>query len=130
MKQEALLPDAPTSSGLTGADVARALAGYRLPVSPESAMQEAIGLAFTAEGIPHRREVTRGADRIDFVVGRVGVECKVAGSVADVIRQLHRYGQWEELDEIVLVTTLARHLSVARELNGKKVRVHIVRGLF
>jgi hypothetical protein len=129
MKQTALLPDAP-SSALTGADVARVLAGYRLPVSNEAAMQSAIGLAFEQSGLPFQREVTRGADRIDFVVGTVGVECKVQFSVAEVNRQLARYAQWDDLTDLLLVTTVGRHLECRGVLNGKTVRVHIVRGLF
>lgn len=129
MKQAALIPDAPPA-GLTGADVARVLVGYRLPVSNEAAMQEAIGRAFTAEGIPHQREVTRGADRIDFVVGGVGVECKVQGSVTEVMRQLQRYALWEELTDLLLVTTVGKHLECRGVLSGKSVRVHIARGLF
>lgn len=129
MKQEPLLQDAPPA-GLTGADVARTLAGYRLPVSNEADMQRAIDRAFSNDGMPHRREVAKGADRIDFVVGRVGVECKVDGSVAEVTRQLERYALWGELDELLLVTTRGQHLSLPRLLNGKPVRVHIVRGLF
>ena len=83
-----------------------------------------------AEGLTFRREVTRGADRIDFVVDRVGIECKVDGSVADVTRQLERYALWGELDELVVVTTKGKHLNLPRMLNGKPVRVHIVRGMF
>jgi hypothetical protein len=129
VKQEPLLQDAPPA-GVTGARVARTLAGYRLPVSNEADMQRAIERAFSNDGMPHRREVTKGADRIDFVVGRVGVECKVDGSVAEVTRQIERYALWAELDELLLVTTKGQHLNLPRVLNGKPVRVHIVRGLF
>lgn len=129
MKQQPLLQDAP-AAGITGADVMRVLAGYRLPVSNEAEMQRAIERAFGNDGMPHRREVTRGADRIDFVVARVGIECKVDGSVAEVTRQLDRYALWGELDELVLVTTQGRHLNLPRIANKKPVRVHVVRGLF
>jgi hypothetical protein len=119
--------DAPAA---TGADVVRVLLGYRLPCSNEAALQVAIGEAFQREGLAHRREVVREADRIDFVVGRVGIECKVDMSVTNVTRQLTRYAHWPELDELVLVTTRGKHLDVPRLLNGKTVRIHIVRGLF
>lgn len=124
-----MLSDAPPA-GLTGADVMRLLAGYRLPVSNEAALQGAIESAFSQSGMPYRREVTRGADRIDFVVDRVGIECKVQFSVTDVTRQLIRYANWDDLDDLLLVTTVGKHLDVPRVLNGKTVRVHIVRGLF
>lgn len=129
MKQEPLLQDAPPA-GITIADVVRLLSGYRLPVSNEADMQRAIERAFRNDGMPHRREVTRGADRIDFVVARVGIECKVDGSVAEVTRQLERYALWEELDELLVVTTQGRHMNLPRVANKKPVRVHIVRGMF
>lgn len=62
-------------------------------------------------------------DRIDFLVGDVGVEVKVDGSLASVTRQLHRYAQVEELAGVLLVTTQACHLAVPRELNGKPIVV-------
>lgn len=118
------------SSRHSAADLAAVLRRYRLPVSNEAEMQAAIARAFEAERLPFRREVTRGADRIDFVVGRVGIECKVKGSLGDVTRQLHRYVQWDDLDEIVLVTTQAKHMAVPQELGGKTIRLHVVRGMF
>lgn len=114
----------------SAAEIAAILRRYRLPVSNEAAMQEALARALSAEGVPHRREVTRGADRIDFVVGRVGLELKVKGSVTEVRRQLDRYTAWPELDELVLVTTRGHHLRIGDSINGKPVRVHIVRGMF
>lgn len=71
-----------------------------------------------------RREVRLNhADRIDFVIGDLGVEVKVDGSLATVTRQLHRYAQVEELAGVLLVTTRAAHLAVPRELNGKPIVV-------
>lgn len=112
------------------AAVAAILSRYRLPVSNEAAMQEAIARAFTAEGVPFKREVTRGADRIDFVVCRVGIECKVKGSVTEVTRQLDRYSAWPDLEALMLVTTRGNHLRVGDSRIGKPVLVHIVRGMF
>jgi hypothetical protein len=122
----------PTTSaaGPRAADVVTALRRYRIPVSTEAAMQAAIGAALLDAGIPCRREVTREADRIDFVAGRVGIECKVAFSVTEVTRQLLRYAAWPELDELVLVTSRGKHLEISNSLGGKPVFVHVVRGLF
>jgi hypothetical protein len=105
------------------------LGGYRLPVTEEDAMQRAIALALEQEGIAFRREVTRGRDRIDFVVGRVGIECKVHCSVSALSRQLLRYALWDDLDELLVITPEGRHRLVPNVLNGKPVRVHVVRGV-
>lgn len=114
----------------SAADLAAVLRRYRLPVSNEADMQAAIARAFAAEGVPFRREVTRDADRIDFVVGRVGIECKVKGSATEVARQLDRYSAWPELEQLLLVTTRGHHLRVGDSRNGKPILVHIVRGMF
>jgi hypothetical protein len=122
-------PTAASVPTVTAQQVRDALARYRLPVSVEKAMQGAVESALRAEGLAFRREVTRGADRIDFLVGTVGVELKVKGSVSEVLRQLERYALWEDVTELLLVTTRGHHLAMPRELNGKPVWVHTVKGV-
>jgi len=126
--RQALLIQEP--SELTANELARRLGRYRFPVSVEKAMQDAVESALRAEKLEFRREVTRGADRIDFVVGTVGVELKVNGSAANVIRQLERYSAWGELTELLLVTTRGHHLAVPQTIGGKPTLVHVVRGAF
>ncbi len=123
-------PAAPAPPVVTARQVRDALARYRLPVSVEKAMQDAVESALRFEGLAFKREVTRGADRIDFLVGTVGVELKVKGSVSEVMRQLERYSLWDDVLELLLVTTRGHHLAMPREFNGKPVLVHIVRGFF
>jgi hypothetical protein len=106
------------------------LTKFRFAVTDEDAMQRGISLALDREGVKHQREVRRGSDRIDFVVGRVGIECKVDGSTSALTRQLFRYSEWAELDELLVVTSLDRHRSVPSEINGKPVTVHLARGMF
>jgi hypothetical protein len=130
MKQEPLLQDAPPA-GVTGADVVKALAGYRLPVSNEKAMQDAVESALRAENLPFEREVKREADRIDFLVGGVvGVELKVKGAAGDVQRQLERYATWPEVTSLVLVTSKGAHRVLPRIVGGKPLLIHIPRGVF
>lgn len=117
-------------AGLSARDLARRLARYRFPVSVEKAMQDAVESALRAEKLQFRREVTRGADRIDFVVGAIGVELKVKGSPSDLIRQLERYSAWDDLTELLLVTTRGHHLAVPSTIGGKPTLVHVVRGAF
>lgn len=79
-----------------------------------------------------RREVKLGdEDRIDFLVRcvtlperiDVGVEVKVDGAPAAVMRQLHRYLSHDELAGIVLVTTKRSHRDIPDALHGKPVQV-------
>lgn len=96
----------------------------------EIALQSAIAATFEADGLSFEREV-RLSDRdiIDFLVGGVGVEVKIDGSLSAVTRQLHRYAQSDRVALLVLVTTRMRHRAVPRELNGKRVDVvHLIGG--
>jgi hypothetical protein len=124
-----LFPDPPAAPSLTAEQIAAVLRGYRLPVTVEAAMQLALVMAFESERIAFKREVTRGLDRIDFVVGRVGVECKVHCPTNALARQLLRYALWDDIDELLVVTSDAKHVAVPPRLNGKDVRVHVVRGM-
>jgi hypothetical protein len=73
-------------------------------------------------------EVTREAslnkqDRVDFLIGRVGVEVKIDGSPMTVARQLRRYMESDLLDALVLVTTRAKHRVLPKTLGGKPLCV-------
>lgn len=109
--------------------VRRALSGKSLPATSEDALQRAIervlGLAAIDDSprFAFEREVRLNEDdRIDFMFGDgLGLEVKIDGSLADVTRQLHRYAQAEQVRELLLVTTRARHLSLPLEFNGKRL---------
>lgn len=105
-------------------DVVAALAGLRIRASTEAELQLAVGLALTAAGIPHEREVHLGpGDRLDFLVGDVAVELKMDGTRNALLRQVHRYAEHERVGSIVVVTTRSRHLDMPESLRGKPVRV-------
>jgi hypothetical protein len=95
--------------------------GYRF--SCEDELQQAIASVLTDCSIHFDREHQMEMDRLDFRVGNVAVEIKVAGSVTEVIRQLHRYSQSQEIEALLLVTSKSRHRTIPREMNGKRVEV-------
>lgn len=102
-------------------DVLRA---SRFRYTSEDALQFAIAVALTNGGIAHEREVRLdGAGRIDFLAGDVGIEVKVAGSAANVRRQIDRYCRSDRLAALILVTDRVRHLAVQVRSNGKPVHV-------
>lgn len=73
---------------------------------------------------PVLREVPlAGAGIIDFLVGTIGLEVKVDGGVSAVTRQLSRYLQSQALEGVLLVSTVAGHAAVPRELHGKPIGV-------
>lgn len=69
----------------------------------------------TALGLTVEREVRLDPhNRIDVATTlpddvRLGIEVKIAGSEQDVRRQVRRYADSDELDALLLVTTIARH---------------------
>ncbi len=97
----------------------------------EAKVQEQIAEALTSGGVEFKREVKLSPkDRIDFLVGTVGIEVKVKGRTADVEAQLLRYAASDRITELVLITARAQHAKVALELNGKPVWVErLYRGI-
>lgn len=72
------------------------------------------------------------ANRIDFLVDvipeddpdfrgykPVGVEVKIKSALAEVLRQLERYAGFDEVEELLLVTSKAAHHHIPREIGGK-----------
>lgn len=107
--------------GLSRTKIAELLTGYSFNFSDEKDLQEAIAQIFEAENIPFEREVTiTEKDRIDFMVGDIGIEVKIGFSLSAVIHQLHRYAQNEAIRELILVTTKSQH-QLPDEINGKKL---------
>jgi hypothetical protein len=103
--------------------VAAVLSGFRFRFESEAELQAGIQIALSSAGINHCREVILTAtDRIDFLVGDCGIEVKISGAAAVVLRQLHRYAQLPEVGSLLLITTRANH-GMPAELNGKPVRV-------
>ena len=100
--------------------------------SSEDQLQGAMEQLFLSKGIPHTREVRLSAkDRIDFMVGRIGIEVKVKQSAETVERQLLRYAQHEEVDSLILVTSRSGHRMIQRMANGKSVLVvYLIASIF
>lgn len=107
--------------------ISGALAPRRLRHGNEKELQDGIDAALVAVGCMFQREIHLSpTDRIDFIIGAappgLGVEVKIKGSLADLLRQLHRYAQHEELGGLLVVTSLLRLTDLPRELVGKPVR--------
>lgn len=89
--------------------VLQALTGKRIDSTSEDRFQVDVAGLLTAAGIVFEREVILSPrDRIDFLAGDVGIECKVKGTVGDVAQQLIRYSQSDRVRSLVLVTGRAR----------------------
>jgi hypothetical protein len=100
------------------------LQGFRFHYAHETQLQEGIAAALVQSEVDFEREVKLSArDRIDFMVGRTGIEVKVGHSLASVMKQVHRYMQHQKIDGLLLVTNRCRHSIVPKTVNGKPVAV-------
>lgn len=107
------------------------LARHRFRFGTEAELQEGIGQVLEAAGIFHVREVRLGSgDRIDFMIdSRIGLEVKVDGGISALTRQLHRYAQVDAVEELLVVTSRARHANLPTVLSGTPIRVYTLPAL-
>jgi hypothetical protein len=100
-------------------------AGTACSVTDEAGLSAIVRMRLQAAAVEFDSEVCLDGDRrnrIDFVVGRVGLELKIDGSPSSVLRQLDRYAAADELDAVVLITTRRSHLrGLPDELRGKAI---------
>lgn len=99
-----------------------ALSAVRMPAQPEEYdIHAQVAAALSAASISYEHEYRLGPRcRIDFRVGRVGIEVKKGRPVlSDLVKQLKRYLDSESLDAVVVVTQ--RGVSLPQKLSGKPV---------
>lgn len=105
-------------------DLLSILRSIRCATDSESELSSCVFAKLVNASLVFRSEVwLDDSDRIDYLVDRVGVELKVKGAVNAIARQLQRYAQSDQIDELILVTTKRTHAKVPRMLSGKAVHV-------
>ena len=106
-----------------------ALRAARFRFSNEDELQAGVAEVLTAAGIPFDREVAIGpGDRLDFLVGTTAIEVKVDGGRNDLLRQLKRYARHEGIEDLVVVTSRARHAGLPDSIGSKPIWVVWVSG--
>ena len=109
---------------MTHGDLCKVIRASRFQYSDEYKLQRGIAALLTQLGLEYKAEVRLNAkDRIDFLVGDVGIEVKTEGALAAVTRQLWRYAQLPEVKHLVLVTTSHAHQNLPEEMNGRTLEV-------
>ena len=112
----------PTPLSLEMDRVADALSSVRMPAQPEEYdIHAAVAEALAGAGLDYIHEYRLGPRcRIDFAVGRVGIEVKKGRPASsDLAKQLGRYLASDELDAVVVVTQ--RVTRVPESICGKPV---------
>ena len=104
--------------------VAAALSAVRMPAQPEDYdIHGAIAEALAAAGLEYEHEYRLGPRRrIDFRVGRIGIEVKKGRPASSALAaQLRKYLESDELDAVIVVTQ--RVTRVPNAIDGKPVRL-------
>ncbi len=109
---------------MTGSEILQILAGLRLPLNDEKRLQAAIEEEFQRRGVVFEREARlSAADRPDFIVqGRIVLEVKIKGQRRSIYKQVERYAQHDDVDELLLITNVP--MGMPNFINGKPVLVH------
>ena len=106
-------------------EVARILTKHRFVLSNEKTLQMEIEKLFVDNSLVFRREYFLDVSKhniVDFMVkGGIGIEVKLRCNKRAIYEQLLRYSQFEEVQELILVT--ATNTGMPTELNGKPVRI-------
>jgi hypothetical protein len=109
------------------AGILEVLRSQRFLWSTEDELQRglAITLALARYGVAREIRLNE-RDRIDLLVGTVGIEVKTTGPWRDVQRQLERYLLSPLVDDLILVTVKAMHRRIpqGRRPSGKTLYVH------
>lgn len=110
-------------------DLALQLEGFRYDLSSEDSVQRGLAVALMDIGVRAEREVQVECGRLDFLSeDGVAIEVKLHGSTNDLLRQLARYAQLDEVKSLLVVTTRHRLAQLPTELGGKPVNVALLVG--
>lgn len=98
------------------------LSGTSIASSDETELQARVKRLLKAAGIKFREQhqLTRSS-RLDFFCDGVAIELKVKGSPAELLHQLDRYAEHDDVQALLVVTTKASHTGLPEELRGKPV---------
>jgi hypothetical protein len=104
--------------------IAAAIMAHRYTFTSEAMFQAQVAQVLEAAGIPAVREAPLGDGRVDFMAwASIGVELKIKGSPAAVMRQLQRYAADPACAALVLVTARRALGHVPPVLEGKPTKV-------
>lgn len=108
---------------VTAAAVAAAVTTQPCTWTSEADLQDQLAERLQALGPVRREAALTARDRIDFLLGDIGVEVKVNGAVLAVFGQLQRYARTGRVAALVLATTCVRHTELPDRI--AEIPVHV-----
>ena len=116
--------------------VRKILDGCKFSYSNEKQLQALIAQAFEKGHMHPVREWNLGdGDIIDFLIDAgvefgFGIEVKTKEPPAKVLRQLERYAQHKEINQLLLITSVPAHGRLPQSINGKPLHIYGLWGKF
>lgn len=104
--------------------IADVLSAVRMPAQPEEYdIHAAVAGALDGSGLEYTHEYKLGPrNRIDFLVGRIGIEVKKGRPASSrLVGQLRRYLESDALDGMIVITQ--RVTALPATINGKPVKL-------
>lgn len=102
------------------------LSHVRFSFCTEDELQRGIDQVLDRAGVPRKREYRLSSvDRIDFFLpdAGMGIEVKCDGSTANLVRQVSRYAQHQEIRSLAIIASRIRLANMPARINGKPVQV-------
>lgn len=97
----------------------------RWPLSDETRLQECVADELTRSAYVFEREVRLAkGDIIDFMVGSIGIELKIAGQRRAIYRQCERYCAHDRVQALILGTSAA--MGLPESINERPVFVALL----
>lgn len=97
----------------------------------EKELQDGIAKVLDGETIEYKREFSLSRwDRPDFLIEGIAIEVKIGGTLNNLLRQIHRYAGFEEIEAVIVITNRSRLADLPAMINGKQVSVILLRGGF
>ncbi len=110
-------------------DIQMALINKGLVCSSEAEFSRMVAVLLDRAGIEAQAEVRlTPEDRIDFMVGSIGLELKVRCTAAGMLRQLRRYAASPRVDQLVTVTPSTKLANGLPDIIGGKNHTVILMG--
>ena len=103
--------------------IVQLIEGAKINVTTEAASHQAIAALLAGHGMDVQTEVRLSPkSRVDLMVGSIAIEVKTGHRRADILRQINRYSQIDEVSEVILATAIAFPKSI-KKLGGKKLHI-------
>jgi hypothetical protein len=116
----------------TIATIGQVVTGHTWRANSEDELQAGLAAALTAAGVDVEREHRLDArNRLDlWTVDGIAIEVKTSRrtTTADVLRQVRRYAEHDEVSAVVVLSTVPSHTLLPAMIGGKPCHAYHLRG--